>query len=131
MKSTVMEKYGLVGYGKIGQDYGDVIVATFYNPNTEDLKSVIVFDIDRPYMDKPELSHMSIDDALLRVYNRKRGIIQEGDTVVVYKGRKIPVGTVAVVKELRPWHDRYGHWKCTYAVFTDGRKTNVENCRLV
>ena len=127
----VMEKYGLVGYGKIGQSFGGVSTASFYNPDTEDLISVIVCDVDRPYVDKPELFRMSVDDSLLRVYNHRHGIIQNGDTVEVFKGRKIPIGTVARIKEIRPYYDRYGRWRCDYAYLSNGMKTNVENCRLV
>ena len=60
-----------------------------------------------------------------------KGVVLEGDTVEVVKGRKIPVGTIAVIKEFRDWKDQYGRVQTVYAVFEDGRKTNVENCRLV
>ena len=50
-----------------------------------------------------------------------------GDEVKVVKGRKVPVGTIANVKEIRPYYDRYHRWVCDYAYLDNGMKTNVNN----
>jgi len=43
----------------------------------------------------------------------------------------VPKGTIATVKSIRPYYDRYGRWIADYAYFTDGQRTNLENCRLL
>lgn len=47
------------------------------------------------------------------------------------KGRKVKIGTVAKVTELRDWKDHYGRVQTTYAILDTGEKTNVDNCVLV
>lgn len=121
----------LLGYRKISQDHGGVAVACFYNPDTDDCKSIIVDDVDDFGKFKPELYRMPIDENARKIWRRKRGIIGVGDTVEVCKGRKIPRGTIAVVVREYDWCDCYGRVQTHYVVFEDGRKTNVANCRLV
>ena len=128
---SIREKLEQGGYRKIGQTHGAIAEALFYNPNTDDWFTVIVDDVDDYGKFKPELYRMPVDETLYQVYRRKRGIIRVGDTVEVYKGRKIPRGTIAVVVREYDWRDCYGRVRTHYVVFEDGRKTNVENCRLV
>ena len=128
-----MKKYGLEGFYKIGQSLTGYVVAYFYNPVTKEHRSKCVRDWD--YADEsrdiPELYHMAVNKEVRRQYRKDNGIISVGDTVKVVKGRKIPVGTVAVVQEIKPWHDRYGRRQATYLYFTDGTRTNINNCVLM
>lgn len=128
-----MKKYGLEGFEKIGQSGCLFILATFYNPVTKEYKSKCVRDYD--YADRSrdidELYYMPVNKEVRRQYRKDNGIISVGDTVKVVKGRKVPVGTVAVVQEIKPWHDRYGRRQATYLYFTDGTRTNANNCVLV
>lgn len=128
-----MKKYGLEGFYKIGQSLTSYVVAYFYNPVTKEHRSKCVRDWD--YADEsrdiPELYHMAVNEDVLSQYRHDNGEICKGDTIKVVKGRKIPKGTVAVVKEIKPWYDRYGRYQATYLHFTDGTRTNVNNCVLM
>lgn len=128
---TTRKELEQAGYRKIAQTHGGVAQATFYNPDTEDLFTLIVDDADDYGKFKPELYHMPVDDNARELWHKRAGIIRVGDTVEVYKGRKIPRGTIAVVVREYDWRDCYGRVRTHYVVFEDGRKTNVENCRLV
>lgn len=119
------------GYRKIAQDHGSVAVATFYNPDTEDSFTLIVDDVDDDRKFDPELYHMPVDENARKIWRRKRGIISIGDTVEVYRGRKVPRGTIAVVVREYDYRDCYGRIVAHYLVFDNGMKTNVNNCRLV
>ena len=102
------------GFFKVKQSGGSYVVAVFYNPYTGETRSECVRDYD--YGD------CSRDNDELYL---------AGDTVEVFKGRKVPKGTIATVKSIRPYYDRYGRWVADYAYFTDGQRTNIENCRLL
>ena len=128
---TTRKELEQAGYRKIAQTHGAVAQATFYNPDTEDLFTLIVDDVDDCGKFKPELYRMPVDGNARKIWRKRAGIIEVGDTVEVFKGRKIPRGTVAVVTREYDWCDCYGRVRAHYVVFEDGRKTNVENCRLV
>ena len=49
-------------------------------------------------------------------WKHHNGEILFGDEVKVVKGRKVPIGTIANVKAIYPYHDRYGRWVCDYAL---------------
>ena len=118
---------------KVGQEGGSYVVAYFFNPVTkeQDSKCVRDYDYSDGSRDNDELYYMPIDEDARRAWWRHNGIISVGDTVEVFKGRKIPVGTVAKVERLYDWRDRYGRIQTTYAVFEDGRKTSTDNCRII
>lgn len=119
------------GFGKIGMDFScNHTRAFFYNPTTRKHVSMIVTDADDPRRDNWELYRMPINTEFERLWNIHNGIIFEGATVEVFKGRKVPVGTIAVVEKIKPWYDRYGRWQCNYAYLSNGMRTNTSNCRL-
>ena len=128
-----MAKYGLEGFFKIGQSLTGYVVAYFYNPITKEHRSKCVRDWDYAdcSRDIDELYYMPVNEDVRRQYNRDNGVISIGDTVKVVKGRKIPKGTVAIVEEIKPWYDCYGRRQATYLYFTDGTRTNENNCVLV
>lgn len=128
---TTRKELEQAGYRKIAQTHGGVAQATFYNSDTEDSFTLIVDDVDDYGKFNYGLYHMPVDENARKIYNRKHGIIEVGDTVEVFKGRKIPRGTIAVVVRKYDWCDCYGRVQAHYVVFDDGRKTNVANCRLV
>lgn len=121
------------GFFKIAQNGGTYVVATFYNPDTNEIKTQCVRDYDYAdaSRDNDELYYMDIDEEVRRKYLRFKGIIQVGDTVEVFKGRKVPIGTVAEVKEIKPYYDHYHRHIADYAYFTDGQRTNIDNCKLI
>ena len=134
MKPNTAEEMRQAGFGKIWQDAsGNFICASFYNPVTKEhfTKCVRDYDYADCSRDNDELYYMSIDTEILRQWNIDNGIIFEGATVEVFKGRKIPIGTIAKVEKIKPFYDRYGRWCCNYVYFEDGRKTNIDNCKLV
>ena len=123
----------LEGFRKVAQSGGSYVVATFFNPETKETDSRCVRDYDYAdcSRDNDELYYMPIDEEARRLYLRHMGVISAGDIVKVVKGRKVPVGTVAVVEKLYDWKDQYGRTQTTYAVLDNGMKTSVGNCVLV
>lgn len=121
------------GFKKVAQSGGTFIVATFYNPETGEIKSQCVRDYDYAdgSRDNDELYDMPIDEEARKQWFHSKGIILEGDTVEVVKGRKVKVGTVAVVTGKREIKDRYGRWLADYVILDNGEQTNVDNCRIV
>lgn len=123
----------LTGYFKVAQDGGTFITATFYNPATGDEIVECVRDYD--YFDKSrdndELYFMAIDENARRDWLHRYNIFSPGDTVMIFKGRKLPVGTVATVKSRKPYRDRYGRTVAYYLYFENGTRTNENNCILV
>lgn len=121
------------GFKKVAEQGGTYITATFYNPETGETKSQCVRDYDYAdgSRDNDELYYMPIDEDARKQWLHSRGIILEGDTIEVVKGRKVKVGTVSVVVKTREIKDRYGRWVADYVVLENGEQTNVANCRLV
>ena len=120
------------GFFKVNQSGGSYVVATLYNPTTgeETTKCVRDYDYDDCSRDCDELYYMPIDNDVRRLWLHSHGVIMAGDTIKVVKGRKVKVGTVATVKEIKPITDRYGRWVADYAYLADGQRTNVTNCVL-
>lgn len=122
------------GFRKVAQDTdGTIINAYFFNPSTGLDYTVCVrdFDYDDKRRDNDTLYFMSIDEVARKAWRRHKGIVSVGDTVEVYKGRKVPRGTIAVVVDEYPYYDCYGRWRAHYVVLDNGMKTNICNCRLV
>lgn len=120
------------GFFKVAQSGGSYVTATLYNPTTGEDKIVTVRDYDYAdcSRDNDEVYNTPINDEVRRVWLHKGGHILVGDTVEVVKGRKVKVGTIAIVKEIRPYYDRYGRWVADYLYFTDGQRTNINNCKM-
>lgn len=121
------------GFFKVKQDGGSFVVATFYNPTTGEEYSKCVRDYDYSdcSRDDDEAYNMPIDEATRHVWLHKHDVIQEGDKIKVVRGRKVPIGTVAIVTGFYKWADRYGRTQTTYAILNNGMKTSVTNCELV
>ena len=123
---------------KVNMTGGSFVVALFYNPVTHETKTKVARDYDYSdcSRDNDEVYYMPINQEALTAYRKylssqDGGYVEAGDIVEVFKGRKIPVGTVAKVVRVYDWRDSYGRVQTTYAVFEDGRKTSVWNCRIV
>ena len=123
------------GFYKVAEGGGGVTTCVFYNPETEESISKIVWDIDDIRLDNDsELQpyrYEPIDVNIKKQYLHKKGIIQVGDTVEVYKGRKVPKGTIATIIDIRPYYDNYHRWQADYVYFDNGMKTNKDNCKLI
>lgn len=128
-----MQNYN--GFYKVATTGFSLTMATFFNPETKESFTSRVWDIDDDrllYDDEIQiLRNMPIDESVHRQYLHHIGHILEGDTVEVYKGRKIPIGYTGIVKAIKPFCDRYGRWQANYIYFADGQRTNYNNCRLV
>ena len=118
---------------KVNQTGGTYVTALFFNPVTRETKSVLARDYDYSdcSRDNDEVYYMPIDREAAEIYRKHIGIVAAGDTVEVIKGRKVPLGTVAKVARVYDWRDCYGRVRATYAVFEDGQKTSVYNCRIL
>ena len=123
----------LEGFKKVGESGGTFITNLFWNPATNETKSICARDYDYNdcSRDIDELYYMPIDEEAKINYQHSLGVILEGDTVMIVKGRKIPAGSVKKVRKKYPFKDRYGRWQADYLYFEDGTKTNVNNCILV
>jgi len=118
---------------KVSHEGGTFVTATFYNPVTNEVNSCCVRDYDYAdgSHDNDELYYMEINEEARRAFLHSRGIILEGDTVRVVKGRTIEHGFIGTVRKICDFNDRYGRWVATYAYFVEGGKINVANCELV
>lgn len=123
----------LNGFYKVAQDGGSYVVATFYNPVTNETFTKCVRDYDYAdcSRDNDELYYMDIDNEARTKWLHSKGIILVGDVVEVVKGRKIPVGTVVRVVDKKPCKDRYGRTQAMYLYFDNGTRTNEDNCKLL
>lgn len=120
------------GFYKIAQSGGSYVVATFYNPDTKEVKTKGVRDYDYSdcSRDDDELYYMPINEDVKRVYLHDNGCILVGDMAKVVKGRTIEHGYIGKVVNRREYTDKYGCWLADYIYFEDGRKINVANCIL-
>lgn len=118
---------------KVDQTGGTYVTALFVNPVTWETKRVCVRDYDYEdcSRDNDELYYMPIDADVAEAWRKHIGIVAAGDTVEVYQGRKVPVGTVAKVVRVYDRRDCYGRVQNTYAVLDNGQKTSVFNCRII
>lgn len=122
------------GFYKVNIDNGGVCTCTFYNPETKESFSRITWDIDRPYINDDEeievLRYLPLSEDVRKQWLHNAGVIQIGDTIEVFKGRKVPKGTIGKVLDIRPYNDIYGRWQCDYAYLDNGMRTNINNCKL-
>lgn len=120
-------------YKKVASSGGTYVVEVFYNLITGEEKQVATRDYD--YNDGSRdidiLYNMPIDEEARVIWLHRHGIILKGDTVVISRGRKLPKGAVKTIADIKPYKDRYGRTLCDYAYFTDGTKTNIDNCDLI
>lgn len=128
-----MENYN--GFYKVNEDNGGACVGTFFNPNTKESFSKITWDIDDVRLEYDEeiqiLRYLPINDSVRRMWMHHNGRILEGDTVEVFKGRKLPIGYIGIVEKIKPFYDRYGRWQANYVYFVDGKRTNYNNCKII
>lgn len=120
---------------KVGESGFSLTIATFFNPITKESFSQRVWDIDDDrllYDDEvQELRDMPINETVKRAYLHHNGRILTGDTVKVIKGRKMPIGYVGTVENIKPYYDKYHRWQANYIYFADGQRTNINNCMLI
>ena len=121
------------GFKKVAQDGGTYVVATFYNPETKEVKTKCVRDYDYAdcSRDDDDLYCMPIDEQACRDYKHYCGMILQDDLVEVVKGRKVPIGTQGRVVKIRQVNDRYGRWVADYVDLDNGYSTNVANCKMI
>lgn len=118
---------------KVGENGGTYVVGYFYNPITGEEKHECIRDYDYAdgSRDNNELYYMPIDEDIRRLWLHSHGRILAGDTVEVFKGRTLEHGTILKVKDIKPYKDCYGRTKANYIYSTDGRRINIDNCRLI
>lgn len=121
------------GFFKVKQEGGTFILATFFNPATGEEFSECVRDYDYSdcSRDNDDLYYMPIDENANRQWQHFHGVILEGDTIQVVKGRKVPINTIATVRKKYPYYDKYGRFCTMYLYLDNGMKTNIDNCILI
>lgn len=120
------------GFYKVAENGGTYVTGVFYNPETGEVKRELLRDYDYAdgSRDNDELYYMPINEEVRILWLHSMGRILVGDVVEVVKGRKIPIGTIGKVKDIRPYKDRYGRRVADYVYFEDGTRTNIDNCKL-
>ena len=116
---------------KVEQHGGSFITATFYNPVTQEERHEVVRDYDDDRSMYNPLYDVSINEEAKWFWNRKRGVIQPGDTVRVVRGRKYPVGTEFKVHSVYPYYDKYQRFIANYAYFVGGGKCSTSNLTII
>lgn len=121
------------GFYKVAENGFSITEATFFNPETGESFSKIVWDMDddRVAWDAGQYRDLPINETVSRLWKRHNGVIQTGDRVMIVSGRKVPIGTVAKVESIRPMNDRYGRWVADYVYLDNGMRTNITNCVLI
>lgn len=122
------------GFYKVAEDGYSFISDIFYNPLTRESHIINVRDYD--YSDRSrdidELYYMDINEEVRKVYlHVEMDAILVGDTVKVIKGCKLPIGTIGIVREIKPYYDKYHRWVCDYVYFENGLRTNIGNCKRI
>lgn len=123
------------GFYKVENGKGGVRSDQFFNPYTGEHFSHIVsdYDDDRVADDlfNSELRKMEVNKDASWLWKRSNGIVQEGDTIRVLKGRTLEHGLEAKVESVRPFRDRYGRHIADYAYLDNGQKINVDNIGII
>ena len=112
---------------------------TMFNPITKEEKSILVDDTEYGYLERYDLDYtpeeieflrydLQINDIVRTLWLDSKNIIHIGSKVKVIKGRKVKIGTEAIVKDMYDYKDKYGRYVTTYLVFEDGQKTSINNC---
>lgn len=135
----------LEGYYKIKESRGSLVKVFMYNPDTKDLKSIIVDDYEYQYgdgfMDKyvdlygfeylEKIRNEPINEKILFKYNVDNDIICKGMMIEVVKGRKYKKGLRGIVEKIYPYKDKYGRWVADYIITDNGMKINMNNVEIV
>lgn len=118
---------------KVSQQGGTYITATFFDADTLEYYTTCVRDYDYSdcSRDNDKLYYLPIDKTAEKIWRRNWGIVSVGDTVEVYKGRKVPKGTVAKVTDIKEWRDCYGRTQTIYAYLDNGMRTSISNCAII
>lgn len=121
------------GFFKVAESGGTYVTGKFFNPTTGEEKSVLLRDYDYAdgSRDNDELYYLPIDEEARTIWRHKHNIIEVGDVVEVVKGRKLPIGKVGRVKDIKPYKDRYGRTQTEYVYFEDGERTSIDNCKIM
>ena len=123
------------GWRLVARDGGTFVTGVLFNVVTGEDAHVVLADFDRwdPFEGREDADwyDAAVDNDARREWCRVRGVITDGLTAKVVKGRKVPIGFTGKVARIRKIYDRYDRWVANYAVFEDGTTTNVDNCVLV
>lgn len=133
LNNTSIKPEDMVGWAKIQYGSGTYYCSTWWCEATNETVSLLErdYDYNEPIKDNEFLYNTRVDRTALWKYNRRNGIIQDGDTVRVIKGKTLPKGFVGTVKSIKPIDDRYGRKVADYIYFTDGNRININNVELV
>jgi len=120
---------------------GAYIIETFYNPVKNEIREQLVHNLDDYELNRhyevlynmPYCTDMQVNAYYIKEDRRikhSNGVLLAGDIAKIVKGRKLPIGSLKKFAEIQKWRDRFGRVQTYYAVFTDGTRTNIDNCIL-
>ena len=100
------------GWRKVGESGGGYVVATLFNVDTKESKSVCVRDYDYSDCSRDDdyWYDAPIDKDAVVMWRKENGIIGEGVDVVIVKGRKLPIGYTGKIVKMRKVYDCYDRW---------------------
>ena len=156
MENTIK---AIQGYKKVGHRNFSMCISDFYNFNTGHELSIKTDDIEYEYgfemgyssdlvsfneakliqnmpIDRDaEVLYKQLKEEETRILLESKNIPYIGSKVEVYKGRKVPKGTVGIIKSFQDYKDKYGRVQTCYALIETENgelvKTNELNCRLI
>lgn len=130
--SITNEELNEKGFFKVYEGGSSYITVIYYKPTSKCYCSFVARDYDYSgERDNDSLYFAPICESVRIEYLHELGIICEGDKIQVVKGRKVPKGTIATVKKIYPYKDKYGRIQAYYAYLDNGMKTNIDNCILL
>ena len=102
----------MTGFYKVAESGRTLVTGIFYNPETKEERFETLRDYDYSdcSRDNDELYYMLINEKVRWQWNRDRSIIQKGNEIKVAKGRKVLIGTVSKVIDIKPFYDKYNRW---------------------
>ena len=154
-----MDIKAIQGYKKVGYRNFSACISDFYNFSTGHELSIQTDDIEYTYgfemgyssrlvtrkeadyiqsmpVDKEaEILYKKLKEEETRILLESKDIPYIGSKVEVYKGRKVPKGTVSIITGFQDYKDCYGRVQTCYAIIETKNgelvKTNELNCRLI
>lgn len=118
------------GFYKVRSNGGTLVFETFYNPTTNEVmyEATRDYDYDDGMRDIDELYDLPMSQWARRLFDRHMGIMNEGDQVLIFKGRKM-LNEHKTIKYFYTIKVQT-YMEVEYVRFTDGSSVALDNVKL-